>query len=65
LIPVGHTIDHIDKAQAALQNRDIETALSHLDLAKQTLEEYNSNVIKPVNLDMVITKWVSYRTRRT
>jgi len=57
LLPVGPTIDHIDKAQAAaLQNRDIETALSHLDLDKQTLEEYNSNGIKPVNPDIVITK---------
>ena len=56
MLPVGPTIDHIYKAQTALQNRDIETALSHLDLAKQTLGGYNSNGIKPVNPDIVITK---------
>ena len=35
--PVGSAIEHINQAQAALQNGDTETANNHLELAKQSL----------------------------
>ncbi len=54
--PIGPTLDHINQAQAALQNGDTEGANNHLELAKQTLEEYNRGEVKPVNPDIVITK---------
>lgn len=49
-------VDHINKAQIALQNGETEGANKHLELAKQTLEEYNRGEVKPVNPDIVITK---------
>lgn len=38
-IPIGQeeAVNHINEAQAALQNGDIESAQRHLDLAKQAL----------------------------
>jgi hypothetical protein len=50
------TLGHINSAQQALQNGDTEGANNHLELAKQSLEEYNSNNLKPVNPDIVITR---------
>lgn len=46
-------LEHINQAQAALQDGDIEGAQNHLELAKESFQRYCDACVKPVNPDIV------------